>query len=274
MGTASQDGKPVGSLREFRLKYAGVCTACQKRLSIGTLAEYDFSTAKVRCIECADTDDPGTPGGSALREFERRKSKRAAKARSFLQEAIGGAILATNAEPQSTLAWAQGAHGEQKLAQILTGIPGIKLLNDREIPQTRANLDHIVVAPAGVFVIDAKLRHGLIQIRNVGTRFSNERLLFVGFKNRSSMADKVIWQVELVRRALVAAGLRHVAPIVPVICFVDGTWPADFVPPQQFNGVWLEDGGTIARFLSGKPVLDADLIAGVHHVLARAFPPN
>jgi hypothetical protein len=272
MGIASQGGKPIGSLRELRLKYAGVCTACHKRLSIGTLAEYDFSTAKVRCIECADTDDPGTPGASALREFERRKSK--AKAKSFLEEAIGGLILATNAEPQTTLAWAQGALGEQKLAQILSGIPGVKALHDRRIPQSKANLDHIVVAPAGVFVIDAKLRHGLIQIRNVGSYFSTERLLFVGSRNRSSMVEKMSWQVEQVQRALVAAGLRQVSPIVPVICFVDGTWPAGFAPPQQFNGVWLEDGRSIARFMSRRPVLDRDLVAGVHHALAQAFPPN
>jgi Nuclease-related domain len=272
MGIASQGGKSVGSSRELRLKYAGVCSACHKSLSIGTLAEYDFSTRKVRCTQCADTDDPGTPGGSALREFERRKSK--AKAKSFLQEAIGGLILAANTEPQTTLAWAQGARGEQRLAQILAGIPGTKVLHDRRIPQTKANLDHIVVAPAGVFAIDAKLRKGSIQVRNVGTKFRPELRLFVGSRNRSWMAETMSWQVERVKSALVAAGLPHVSPIVPVICFVDGTWPAGFAPPQQFNGVWLEDGRSITRFLSGKPVLDRDLIAGVHHALAQAFPAN
>jgi hypothetical protein len=156
----------------------------------------------------------------------------------------------------------------------LAGIPGIKVLHDRRIPQSKANLDHIVVAPRGVFVIDAKLRKGLIQVRDIRTDIRSERRLYVGSWNRSWMADTVKWEVELVKSALIAAGLLHVSPIVPVICFVDGIWPGGFGPPQQFDGVWLEDGRSITKFLSGRPVLDWDVIVGVHHVLARAFPAN
>jgi hypothetical protein len=267
-----QAGKPSGSSRELKLKYAGACSLCQARLSVGTKAIYDFSTGKVRCIVCRATDDPGTPGGSAQREYERRKANQAAKVKSQLGEIMGGVILATTSEPQSTLAWAQGARGEQKLAQILTGIPGIKLLHDRQVPHTRGNLDHIVVAPAGVFVIDAKLLKGLIHIRNVGGFFKTDRRLFVGSRDRSRLTESMSWQVERVESALFGAGFGYISPIVPVICFVDGTWPRHFLPPQAYNGVWLEDGGSIMEFLSGKPVFNAELVSRVHHALALAFP--
>lgn len=267
-------GKPNGSSRHLSLRYDGVCTHCQKSLPKGTQALYDFSTRKVRCIACSAVDDPGTPGASSQREYERRKAAREARVKRQLGEIMGGVALATEREPQSTLAWAVGAYGEKLLAHTLSGIPGIKVLHDRRVPQTRGNLDHIVVAPAGVFVVDAKLLKGLIHIRHVGSRFKTDRRLYVGSRDRSRLAENMSWQIERVQRALLAAGFEHISPIVPVICFVDGTWPARFLPPQAYNGVWLEDGGSITRFLSGKPVLDAELIARVHHALAQAFPPN
>ena len=67
--------------------------------------------------------------------------------------------------PSSTTwaAWAIGARGEEKLAEALDSSLA---LHDRRVPGTKGNLDHIVVAPAGVFVVDAKHLQGRIEIRN------------------------------------------------------------------------------------------------------------
>jgi hypothetical protein len=59
-------------------------------------------------------------------------------------------------EPQSTRAWAIGAWGEEKLAEVLAGLDGLQVLHDRRVPGTRGNIDHIVIAPAGVFVVDPR----------------------------------------------------------------------------------------------------------------------
>jgi hypothetical protein len=264
--------RPVGSLRELALRYAGVCARCGRSLPVGTQAVYNFSTRTVQCTVCPATDDPGIPGASAQAEADRRKAKREINAKRTLGNILGGVLLATKGEPQTTLAWEIGAYGERKLAEILAGVPNAKLLHDRRIPGTRANLDHLLVAPAGVFVVDCKLHRGRIHLRNKGGFFSNDLRLYVGSRDRSAMAEKTIWQVEVVQQALEEAGFKPAPLIVPVICFVDGSWQINFPPPQQFEGVWLEDGRSITRFVAGRPVLDADTIARVHHALAMRFP--
>jgi hypothetical protein len=48
----------------------------------------------------------------------------------------------------------------------------IHALHDRRVSGTRANIDHFVIGPAGVFVIDAKRYEGQIHIRGVDGEFS------------------------------------------------------------------------------------------------------
>ena len=110
----------------------------------------------------------GVAGGSAHREHQRRKSNRETRVKDRFGRRLGGAILAITDEPQSTRAWATGARGEEKLAKALEGIDGLRVLHDRRVHGSRANIDHIAVAPAGVFVIDAKHYAGKIEIRNRG----------------------------------------------------------------------------------------------------------
>ena len=55
----------------------------------------------------------------------------------------------------------------------------IKLLHDRRIPRTKANIDHIAVTANGVYVVDAKKYRGRPQLRIEGgiLRPRVERLL-------------------------------------------------------------------------------------------------
>ena len=41
----------------------------------------------------------------------------------------------------------------------------VVLLHDRRIPRSRANIDHIAVAPSGVTVVDAKAVKGKVRVR-------------------------------------------------------------------------------------------------------------
>ena len=49
--------------------------------------------------------------------------------------------------------------------------------------------------------------------------------LHVGRRDCSALADKMGWQVTAVEKALLAAGLDPLPPIIPVLCFIDGDWP-------------------------------------------------
>jgi hypothetical protein len=267
-------GLPIDAPRQLTLRFDGVCVRCGKSLPKGSEALYDFSIHKPRCVVCQVVDDPGMAGASAEREFEHRKAVRKARVKRQLGDIFGELFLATAVEPQTTLAWKRGAIGERRLAETLATLPEAMLLHDRRVPHTRANIDHIVVAPAGVFVVDAKLYRGVIQIRDVGGLFHSDQRLFVGRWDKSRIAEKMAWEASEVQRALNAARSHNVAAVVPVVCFVDANWGWPTKPRRIYRDVWLEDARLIVNFMSGTRVLDTQAISDIHHTLAVAFPPK
>jgi len=68
------------------------------------------------------------------------------------------------------IAWRRGAAGERRTARLLSRLErhGWTVLHDLTIPGSRANLDHLVIGPGGVFVIDSKQYRGRLQIDPTG----------------------------------------------------------------------------------------------------------
>lgn len=180
-------------------------------------------------------------------------------------------ILALSDEPQSTRAWARGAQGEIELAEALAELVGVRVLNDRRVPGTRGNIDHIVVAAAGVFVVDAKRDEGTIRIRDVGGFFRRDERLYVGRRDCSHLAGNMTWQLEAVERALQSVGIDPMPPVTPVLCFVRGDWPLLW-PPDSYRGVRLEGTRSITKVTRGAQVLDGAAIDRLTQVLAASFP--
>lgn len=265
--------------RRLRLRYAGTCVVCATPLAKGAEAFHDPASKTVRCLACPvpgtgpidQTIDHGVPGGSATREAERRTAKREARVKNRFGNRLGGVILALTDEPQSTRAWARGARGEEKLAEALADLPGIQVLHDRRVPGTPGNIDHLVVAPAGVFVVDAKRYQGTIRIRDRGGLFRTDLRLHVGDHDCSKLADNMGWQVATVERVLGSAGLEVMPPITPVLCFVDGEWPW-FRPPESYHGVRLEGTRSIRDLITATQVLDGAAIERLTRILAAGFP--
>ena len=182
-------------------------------------------------------------------------------------------MRAVSVEPQSTRAWAIGAIGEEKLAAELAKVPGLRVLNDRRVPGTRRNIDHIVIAPAGVFVVDAKHLMGRIELRDKGGLFRRDLQLYVGGRDQSRLARGMGWQVDAVRAALAKAGVDPSPPLVAVLCFIDGDWPALF-PPDEFEGVRLESPKSIVSLMTKRPVLDEPHIQRLFAALGTSLPPK
>src|SRR5688572_673792 len=108
----------------------------------------------------------GTAGASARREHDRRKATRQARTR-LKHRWIGGLLLALREAPVHERAWARGAEGEERIARRLAkllGSNGVVLMHDRRLPGSRTNIDHIAVAPSGVWVIDAKRYKGKVSV--------------------------------------------------------------------------------------------------------------
>jgi hypothetical protein len=63
-------------------------------------------------------------------------------------------------------AWRRGAAGERRTARLLHPLErhGWTVLHDLALPGSRANLDHLVIGPGGVFVIDSKQYRGRLQL--------------------------------------------------------------------------------------------------------------
>lgn len=166
-------------------------------------------------------DDASVAGASARREYERRRAKDEARIRDRWGR-LGGVAVFLAEEKQSTRAWAQGAAGEAELGRHLAGIASkdVIVLHDRRIPRSRANIDHIVIAPTGVWVIDAKRYKGIIRKRVEGgiIRPRSELLIVTG-RNRTKLVDGVLKQMDLVK-AVVGD-----VPVEGVLCFLDPDWP-------------------------------------------------
>lgn len=165
-------------------------------------AVWDRATRTIHCVECPipqpspappapATVDKGVADHSARAEYERRAAMReAAIADRWGTGLVSKVVRAVSLEPQSTRAWAIGAAGEEKLAAELDKVAGLRMLHDRRVPGTQGNIDHIVIAPAGVFVVDAKNNQGRIEIRDRGSFFRTDYRLTVAGRDCSAMGTR------------------------------------------------------------------------------------
>ncbi len=280
----------------MKLRYAGICRECGADLPAKTPAIYERSTKTVRCVEHAEaspTDervgnpvaapaseptvtlaaetsvDSGTAGASARREFERRKQRREDRVRAKHPK-IGGILLALTDDPQSTTAWDTGALGEERLGAGLEARASerLRLLHDRRIPRSRANIDHLAVTPTGVFVIDAKKYAGRPHLVVEGgiLRPRVEKLL-VGRRDCTKVVDGVLKQIDVVKGVL-----GDSVPVHGVLCFVEADWPliGGSFTTREVSVLWPKK--LYPRLLTDG-TLDAEAIASMHQRLAQALPP-
>lgn len=101
--------------------------------------------------------------------------------------------------------------------------PSAAVLHDRKVPGTRGDVDHVVIAPTGIWLVDAMDDTGRVRRRDVGGWRSSGQRLFVGDHNRTKLVDAMGWHVAAVRAQLDHVGLGEV-PVHPVVCLTTSTW--------------------------------------------------
>lgn len=77
----------------------------------------------------------------------------------LLAAAVAGLVLAYALWPRGDQdRWARGAAGELATAEILGRLPARRwaVMHDLALPGTSANVDHLVIGPTGVWVVDSK----------------------------------------------------------------------------------------------------------------------
>ena len=111
------------------------------------------------------------------------------------------------------------------------------VLNDRQCPGAKVHIDHIVIAPSGVWVVDAREYDGRVERRDVGGWFKVDERLYVAGKDRTGLIDGIDRQVTAVENVLRKEGLERV-PVHAALCFVNSEW-GWFAKPFAMSGVWV-----------------------------------
>jgi hypothetical protein len=182
----------------------------------------------------------GRPGGSAHAQWRRLRAAEWAawtptlpwRAAATLGIAVAGGVLGRLLAPRfglmvgmlaaiavgwglrfrpspDAVAWRRGAAGEQRTARLLSPLErqGWAVLHDLALPGGRANLDHLVIGPGGVFVLDSKRYRGRLQLDPSGRLWHGRYPLDSTLRAVSFEAD---------RAAQVLADPHVVVPIVAV----------------------------------------------------------
>ena len=165
----------------------------------------------------------GRPGGSAQARWRRlRSAEWAAWIRTLpwrvtviLAIGAGGGILGSQLAPRQGLvvaalavaaaswglrfratpdavAWRRGAAGERRTARLLGPLErhGWAILHDLAVPGSAANIDHLVIGPGGVFVIDSKQYRGRLQLDPSGRLWHGRYPLAPAVRAASWEADQ------------------------------------------------------------------------------------
>jgi hypothetical protein len=213
--------------------------------------------------------DRGRPGASAGREYRRRRSNREARVRRRYPH-FGRLRLVLGGSPQHERAFEQGSLGEETIARSLerrlAGGPAA-LLHDRRMPGGYGNIDHLAVAPRGVYVIDAKAIKGKVRVRP--GRPGSSRLQVNG-RTRNKLVLGLARQVEAVRTELNALGHGDV-PITGVLCFTEADFP--LFGRMQIDGYLLRHRRALAKELKAAGPLTAQAIDSLARSLSVRFPP-
>ena len=298
----------AATTKQMKLRYAGVCRGCGVEVPAGVLAVYDKVARNVTCLACTDltaasplpvspaltalpepvpVDEPevvvGVAGASARREYERRKGNDERHVAEWKERVhtkhpvLGGLMLAVADEPKhhGTRAWDVGAHGEEVFAASLDRLTGegLYFLHDRRIPPTRANIDHIVIAPSGVYIIDAKNYTGRAQLRVTGGIFSPQvEKLIVGRRDCTKLVDGVHKQVDRVSELLARDGIGQDVPVRGMLCFVEGDWPllGGSFTIEGLDVLWPKKA---RKIIAAPGTLGDDRLRVLHRHLATEFPP-
>jgi hypothetical protein len=90
------------------------------------------------------------------------------------------------------IAWRRGAVGERRTARLLAPLErqGWAVLHDLAVPGSRANIDHLVIGPGGVFVIDSKQYRGRLQLDPSGRLWHGRYPLAPTLRSVSFEADQ------------------------------------------------------------------------------------
>ncbi|WP_285117235.1 nuclease-related domain-containing protein [Leifsonia sp. fls2-241-R2A-40a] len=188
------------------------------------------------------------PGAAVMEQVVRLQQ--ASPPRSPLARAFGVHPLPEDAHP-----WFSGALGEREVGAALDRLPaGWSAFHAVPVGSGEADVDHLVVGPGGVFVINTKHHRG-------GSVTVYQRAVLVNGAKQPYLRNSD-FEASRVRGLLLRAGIE--ARVQPVIAVV-GAKEVRF--RQQPSRATLLRAESLVRWLSRRPaVLDAATVARAAHL--------
>jgi hypothetical protein len=237
-------------VKTMKLRYAGTCVGCGTAVDKGESAHYLKVTKKVRCLTCGPNgsiEPTVTAGASADREAARAA-----------EQAERLAAKQTAAERRAS-AFAAGAEGERIVAEALAPLSaaGYILLHDRAAGP-RANLDHLVVGPSGVWLVNAKHWSGVVTADGV---------LRQNGRAKTKQLERSAEECSIVAGILAAADLQ--VPVHSVFAFTSAAPVAtriqdvELVPVDRLR----------ATIGAAAPAVDGRTVDRAAAALVTALPP-
>ena len=218
-------------------------------------------------------DDISAAGGSAQAEFERRADKHRAKVADHRSRLIGVVAIGLGAAmvtafysppigfivmtavlslvarfvfvPNTTAAWSTGAKGERQTAAALEKLKmeGFVILHDRRIPGSSANIDHVVIGPPGVAIVETKSYRGKLRVKG-------NDVYVGGYRKTSQTVEEARREALAVTVALADALERSGVKVRPILCVHRADLPFFDKSPQ---GVSIVNGRGLVKTLRKAP---------------------
>jgi len=194
----------------------------------------------------------------------------ASKARG-LRERATAAQAEAGRLAQDAAAWEAGAEGERRVAEalsVLTAAFNVVVMHDRLLRpgRSQANLDHVVISPAGVHLVDAKNWAGNVTVYQ-GSLWRHKA---DGEGGRSSQCMNA--EVDKVRRMAEAMESISASVVEPVLCLT-GRNALAFGEGQEIRGVHVVPVGKISRWLASRERTQPDAaLPSLAQLLDGLFP--
>lgn len=246
------------------LRYGGTCVTCGRSIAKRETGWHDPVISKVICTTCRPASDANGVAGEQIPA--RGRGTR-----------VGGTSTLRDSRDKGRDAstWRKGAVGEYlmgvSLHRRLTN--GEVILTDRQVPGTQANIDHIVVASSGVWIIDAKKWKGKIVYKAVSPASVVMKLTVAG-EDRTDQLEAIYKLVIPVANIIG----DHSVPIHPAVVFVEGEWGDRVLPrlllnkPYKHEDVWVSPPKVLSKVIRKPGPLDTASIQRIGKMLDEALP--
>jgi hypothetical protein len=118
-----------------------------------------------------------------------------------------------------------GSGSTDRLGDVLDReLAGVAVvLHDGRVPASRATVDHVVVGPGGVWIVEANRSTGRVERRSPDGRRASDVRLFVDGRDQTKLAGSVAPHVATIRAMLDPIGFGE-APLHAVVCFTSADW--------------------------------------------------